>query len=94
MPDRMAGIAEGEVDGLRASCPARAATGEQPQEEGRTYQGGQNTRGIAAAWDDAEEAGTEVLEGEAFRRACRGTKRPVCQNGALVGHIREYTTCS
>jgi transcriptional regulator with XRE-family HTH domain len=40
---------------------------------------------------EAIEAGTDVLEDEARRRAVEGTLRPVYQSGKLVGHVREYS---
>ena len=39
----------------------------------------------------ARDAGTDLLEDEAWRRAYSGTERPVFQNGALVGKTREYS---
>ncbi len=44
-----------------------------------------------AAWDDALDAGVEVLEQEAYRRAVQGTDRPIFQGGDLVGTVREYS---
>lgn len=46
---------------------------------------------FAAAWKDAEAAGTEVLEEEAFRRAKQGVLEPVYQGGSKVGTIRKYS---
>jgi hypothetical protein len=44
-----------------------------------------------AAWDDAIEEAVDVLEEEARRRALKGTKRPIYQQGALVGYVQEYS---
>jgi hypothetical protein len=46
---------------------------------------------FAEAWALAEEAGTDNLEDEAYRRARMGTDRPVYQGGALAGYVREYS---
>lgn len=46
---------------------------------------------FAAAWDQAYEAGGDVLEQEALRRAVHGTLKPVYQQGQQVGEIREYS---
>lgn len=43
------------------------------------------------AWEDAVEAGADVLEDEAFRRARDGVQKPVYQGGELVGHVQEYS---
>lgn len=44
-----------------------------------------------AAWALAEKAGTDLLEDEAWRRAFRGTEKPVYQGGVMVGTITEYS---
>jgi hypothetical protein len=46
---------------------------------------------FARAWKEAEQAGTEVMEEEARRRAVDGTLKPVYQQGVKVGTIREYS---
>lgn len=46
---------------------------------------------FAAAWDDAVETGTDLLEDEARRRAQDGVEKPVYQGGECVGHVREYS---
>ena len=48
-------------------------------------------KAFSEAWDDALETGTDALEAEAWRRATKGTERPVYQGGKLVGHIQEYS---
>lgn len=55
------------------------------------YQRRKDNASFAERWDDAYEAGSDVLEDEARRRAVEGTDRPVYQNGKLVGHVREYS---
>ncbi len=46
---------------------------------------------FAEAWDKALDAGTDVLEAEAIRRAVEGVDEPVYQGGELVGHVRKYS---
>jgi hypothetical protein len=43
------------------------------------------------AWDAAIEAGSDLMEDEARRRAVEGYDRPVYQGGELVGYVREYS---
>jgi hypothetical protein len=47
---------------------------------------------FAEAWDDAIDEAADLLEAEAWRRAVKGTEKPVYQGGVLVGHIQEYDT--
>jgi AcrR family transcriptional regulator len=44
-----------------------------------------------AAWDDAIDQATELLEREARRRAYTGVLKPVFQGGRKVGEVREYS---
>ncbi len=46
---------------------------------------------FAQAYSDAMEAGTDVIEQEARRRAVEGYDRPVFQGGKLVGFERVYS---
>jgi hypothetical protein len=47
--------------------------------------------GFAQAYGDAMEAGTDLIEQEARRRAVEGYDRPVFQRGKLVGVVRVYS---
>jgi hypothetical protein len=42
-------------------------------------------------WDDAIEAGADVLEAEAWRRAVEGVERPIVSGGKVVTTVREYS---
>lgn len=42
-------------------------------------------------WQDAYEAGTDVIRDEVRRRGVDGWDEPVFQRGELVGHIRKYS---
>jgi hypothetical protein len=46
---------------------------------------------FSQAWADAIDQAGDVMEAEAWRRAVKGTKKPVYQSGALVGHVQEYS---
>ena len=46
---------------------------------------------FAADWDDAIEAGTDLIEDEIYRRAVTGVDKPVFFKGEVVGHVREYS---
>jgi hypothetical protein len=46
---------------------------------------------LAAAWDDALEAGTDLLEDEALRRAKDGYDEPRFYEGEVCGHVRKYS---
>lgn len=47
--------------------------------------------GFAAAWEEACEIATELMEEEARRRACDGTLKPVFHQGIECGRVREYS---
>jgi hypothetical protein len=47
--------------------------------------------GFAGAWDDALKAATDELEREAWRRAMKGTKKPIYQGGQHVGDVQEFS---
>ena len=44
-----------------------------------------------AMCDTALDEAADVLEKEMWRRAVKGTRKPVYQGGALVGHVQEYS---
>lgn len=46
---------------------------------------------FAAEWDEALDIAVERMESEAVRRGVEGTLKPVFQQGACVGYIREYS---
>lgn len=46
---------------------------------------------FAKLWDDAVEAGTDLMEDEAVRRAVEGVPRPVFYQGKVVGAVLEYS---
>jgi len=46
---------------------------------------------FAAAWDDAVNQGTDVLEAEALRRAKDRFNEPRFYEGDVCGHVRKYS---
>lgn len=44
-----------------------------------------------ALWDDAVEAGTDLMEDESHRRSVEGIMRPVFYQGDECGHVREFS---
>ena len=46
---------------------------------------------FAAEWDDALAKSVDEAERELFRRAVKGVRKPVYQNGKQVGEIQEYS---
>jgi hypothetical protein len=42
-------------------------------------------------WEEAHQAGVDMLEDEAIRRAAHGVEKPVYQGGVLVGAVTEYS---
>lgn len=44
-----------------------------------------------AQWDEALDEAADVMEGEAFRRAVKGVRRPVYQSGKRAGYVQEYS---
>jgi hypothetical protein len=57
------------------------------------YRWRQDDPSFAQAYSDAMEAGTDLIEQEARRRAVEGYDRPIFQRGALVGLERVSTCC-
>ncbi|MCA1701257.1 MAG: hypothetical protein LC790_21110 [Actinobacteria bacterium] len=55
------------------------------------YDARQADEDFAVAWADVEEATTERMEREAYRRAVDGVDRDVFYQGAVVGAERQYS---
>jgi hypothetical protein len=45
---------------------------------------------LAAAWDDALEVDTDLLEDDVLRRALHGVAEPRFYEGEVCGHVRKY----
>jgi hypothetical protein len=46
---------------------------------------------FASLWESACEDAADTMEQEAFRRAVKGTRKPVYQGGMKVGEVTEYS---
>jgi hypothetical protein len=46
---------------------------------------------FAMQWAEALEAGIQVMEAEAFRRAVQGTEKPIVSGGEIVTWVREFS---
>jgi AcrR family transcriptional regulator len=46
---------------------------------------------FAAAWDDAWEAGADVVSDEIRRRAIEGVEEPLVSGGKIVGSVRRFS---
>jgi hypothetical protein len=57
----------------------------------RMYQLRDEDEKFARAWREAADESLDDAEGEVFRRAVKGTLKPVFQKGEEVGKIREYS---
>ena len=55
------------------------------------YEWMSNDQEFFAAMGAAQKEATGLLEDEAVRRAREGVKKPVYQQGKLVGHVQEYS---
>jgi hypothetical protein len=67
------------------------AAGEAGRARQRFYELRERDEAFAEAWSEALDAGTEILEDEARRRAVEGWDEPIYQKGELVGHVRRYS---
>ncbi len=55
------------------------------------YNWRQQDEAFAIAWHDVEEATTERMEREAFRRSVEGVKRDIYHQGQVVGQERQFS---
>lgn len=55
------------------------------------YEWREDDAAFRQAWEDALKVAVQVLENEAWRRAAKGTLKPIYQNGVKVGTVREYS---
>ena len=57
----------------------------------RFYELRESDEAFASAWQEAFEAGTDVLRDEVRRRAVDGVDEPVFRASGLVGHVRRFS---
>lgn len=55
------------------------------------YRWRQDEADFAHAWEDALKDAEDVMAKEAWRRAVKGTTKPVYQGGEQVGSVQEYS---
>ena len=79
------------LDHIAAGQSVRAAATTVGVKPSTPYAWRKHDRRFAAAWVAAEEAGTDIIEEEAFRRAVTGVEKPVYRGGEVVGHIADYS---
>ncbi len=86
-PKKDALFLEALHNGAPISLAAKAAA------YGRTsiYQWRKDDPDFAAAWDEALDEGTDLLEDEALRRAKDGVDEPRFYEGRICGYVRKYS---
>jgi transposase-like protein len=55
------------------------------------YQHRAKNEAFRIEWDAAVERSTDVLLGEAMRRAVKGVRKPIYQQAKRVGYVQEYS---
>ena len=79
------------LEALREGCSVYVAAQAAGVARSCVYRWREANPEFAKQWDDAVEAGTDLLEQEAKRRAHKGVLKPVYYRGEVVGQIREYS---
>jgi len=70
---------------VREACEA---AGIQPMS---AYRNRRSDSEFASEWDDALNEAADILEKEAWRRACEGVEEPVFYKGEVCGRARKYS---
>lgn len=79
------------LDALAAGASVRAATEALGIKPDAPYRWRENDTDFAMRWRHAEEAGTDLIEEEAYRRAVTGVEKPVYRGGEVVGHVADFS---
>ena len=79
------------IDALAASGVVLAAVRAAGVARSVVYEWRAQDEAFRAAWLDALDDSSDLLEAEAVRRAARGTQRPVFYKGEQVGAVTEYS---
>ncbi len=82
---------EAFLDGLSAGLSVTGACEQAVIGRRTVYEWREQDPDFAANWDAALEAGTDILEDEARRRAVEGVEEPVFYQGKPVGQVRKYS---
>lgn len=79
------------LEALRDGLPVIDAADLSGRGRRTLYRWRQLDRDFAAAWDEAYDAGADMLEQEAQRRAVEGVLEPVMYQGEVVERVRKYS---
>lgn len=79
------------IEGLRLRGVVGFAARASGVPRATAYEWRSNDEAFAKRWDEAKEDACDAMESEAYRRATKGTLKPVYQKGELVGHVREFS---
>jgi hypothetical protein len=86
-PEKDAKFLDALTNGASISCAAKAAG----YGRASVYEWRSADADFAAAWDEALDTGTDLLEDEALRRAKEGVDEPRFYEGEICGHVRKYS---
>lgn len=75
---------------LTSGASVRAAALSVSVKPEEPYEWRKADQAFAERWQLAEEAGTDLIEEEAYRRAVTGVEKPVYRGGEVVGHVSDY----
>lgn len=78
------------LDALAAGASVRSSTEALGLKPDAPYRWREEDTDFALRWRHAEEAGTDLIEDEAYRRAVKGVEKPVYRGGEVVGHVADY----
>lgn len=79
------------LEALAAGASVRSATASIGAKPDEPYRWREEDTEFALRWRHAEEAGTDLIEDEAYRRAVKGVEKPVYRGGEVVGHVADYS---
>ncbi len=79
------------LDMLASGASVRAATEALGIKSDAPYRWREDDTEFAVRWRHAEEAGTDLIEEEAYRRAVKGVEKPVYRGGEVVGHVADFS---
>ena len=76
---------------LSAGASVRAAALSVSVKPEAPYEWRKADQAFSDRWQLAEEAGTDLIEEEAYRRAVTGVEKPVYRGGEVVGHVSDFS---
>lgn len=78
------------LNAIAAGCSVRAAADAAGAAFDKPHIWREQDSAFAERWQFAEEAGTDLIEEEAYRRAVTGVEKPIYRGGEVVGHVADY----